>query len=182
MSFLWLGCLSFATLYLFDRLKMQGKNVPLLFALGCTGIFAGSFGCFFAGNVRFILWPWMRAILLLLAAAEGLVMLWALFFALPKGTYGGNSSATVDRGLYALCRHPGVLCFVEMHIYLWLLSGRDMMLAAAILFTACDVLHVYVQDKIYFPKTLHGYEDYKKTTPFLIPNRASIDRCIKTFK
>ncbi|MEG0755259.1 MAG: hypothetical protein RR450_02585 [Oscillospiraceae bacterium] len=48
------------------------------------------------------------------------------------------------------------------------------MLWAFLLFTAADVLYVVIQDRYIFPKTLSGYADYQKTTPFLIPTPTSL--------
>ena len=110
------------------------------------------------------------------------LLIWALFFALPfSGTYVGQQQSTVvDSGLYALCRHPGVLFFAGMYLCAWLFCGRDAMLLTAVSLTLCDVLHVFVQDRVYFPKTLTGYGDYRRRVPFLIPNAASVRRCIHT--
>jgi len=181
MSFLWLGFFSFAPLYLYDRLKLRSINRSWLFLVGCAGIFVGSAGCFFTGSVRFSLPVVLKALSGLAAAINAFLMVWALFFALPKGTYDGESSSTADTGLYALCRHPGVLFFGGMHFFLWLVSGRDMMLFSTVLFTLCNVFYVFVQDRKYFPLMLPGYEEYRERVPFLIPTVGSVSRCFKTF-
>ena len=184
MPYALLGAACFAPLYLFDRLKLsgRGRGAGFWFLLGCLGIFAASAGAFFSGELRFLL-PFpgrLLAGILTLVCAAGLS--WALFFALPfSGTYVGQQQSTVvDSGLYALCRHPGVLFFAGMYLCAWLFCGRDAMLLTAVSLTLCDVLHVFVQDRVYFPKTLTGYGDYRRRVPFLIPNAASVRRCIHT--
>ena len=180
MIFLLLGCLGFAPMYLYDRLKIRGQNRSWLFVLGCLCVFAGSAGSFFSGAARFELHAALKVLFGLLALANAVLMVWSLFFSLPKETYGGETSAIVDTGFYALCRHPGVLFFGGMHLFLWPVSGHDTMLLGALLFTLCDVLYVCVQDKKYFPLLMPGYEDYRKRVPFLVPTGGSVDRCIKT--
>jgi hypothetical protein len=43
-----------------------------------------------------------------------------------------------------------------------------------------DLLHVYVQDRFFFPKTISGYRAYQAATPFLLPTQASFRRCVAT--
>ena len=180
------GCLSFLPLYLFDRLKLRGAGrLPgLLFLLGCLGIFISTAGAYFSGSPRFILPPWLSILVGSLAIIFALMLLWALFFSLPfERTYvEGTGNAVVDTGLYALCRHPGVLFFCGLYLCVWLVSGRDTMLLCALMLTLSDILHVYVQDRIYFPKTLTGYAAYRTQVPFLIPTAASVRRCIQTLR
>ena len=180
MGFLLIGCLSYAPFYVYDRLKIRGINHLWLFAVSFASILVCSVGCFFTGPVHLELSVFWKVLAGLLAAVNALLMIRSLFFSLPKGTYDGDISNVVDTGLYALCRHPGVLFFGGMHFFLWLVSGRDMMLLCAACFTLCDVLYVYVQDRRYFPLMLPGYEEYKKRVPFLIPTGASIVRCIES--
>lgn len=186
MLYVLLGSLSFAPLYLFDRLKIvgAGKVAAPLFPLGCLGIFASTVGAFFSGQPRFAPSVGAAVVCGILAGVFFLMMLWALFFALPfSSTYvEGVKGAVVDTGLYALCRHPGVLFFGAMYLTLWPISGRDTMLLCALCLTACDVLHVWVQDRYYFSKTITGYDAYRQRVPFLIPSTASVRRCIQTLR
>ena len=85
-------------------------------------------------------------------------------------------------GVYALCRHPGVWGFFFMYLFLFLASGNELMLFATIVWTTLDVVHVWIQDVYFFSKTLVGYEDYQKTTPFLMINAKSVARCLQSFK
>ena len=181
MIFLLLGCFSYAPLYIYERLRLKGISRSWLFAAGSLSLFICSVGCFFSGTVQLELPVFWKVLSGILAAANALLMIWALFFSLPKGTYTGDAAAAVDTGLYALCRHPGVLFFGGMEIFLWPVSGRSMMLLCAVSFTLCDILYAYVQDRKYFPLILSGYGEYKKRVPFLIPTRASVVRCMKIF-
>ncbi|MGE4354291.1 MAG: isoprenylcysteine carboxylmethyltransferase family protein [Oscillospiraceae bacterium] len=186
MFFVVSGCAAFVFFYLFDFNKLY-RTMPfggVLFFLGCAVLFISSIGAFFSGGIRVLLsLPWM-IVFAVLAMLSLLMMLWALFFSLPflKTYVEGESGRVVDTGLYAVCRHPGVLFFALMYLCLWLVSGRDTMLAAAICWTMMDVLHVYVQDRWLFPKTLSGYEEYRLRVPFLIPNTASIRRGFETIR
>lgn len=104
------------------------------------------------------------------------LQLYALFGCFSdKNAYGsGKKQSVYDKGIYALCRHPGFLFFAGLYICLCL--GTELPWYVAALYTALDLLLVIAEDVLVFPKTLDGYGDYKLTTPFLIPTPKSIKR------
>ena len=54
------------------------------------------------------------------------LLIYTLFFALPfQETYVDQTAGakTYDKGMYALCRHPGVLWFTGFYCCLWLAWG-----------------------------------------------------------
>lgn len=178
-----LGCAAFLPLYAFDRNKLGGniKAAYLLFPLGMLMLAGSTAMMLFSGLPAVERPAWLSAVSYAAAAVFLAVEVYALFFALPfaQAYRKTGEKKLVDRGLYALCRHPGVLFFSAMYLFLWLGSGVRLMFWAFVLFTASDVLHVFVQDRCYFPKTLDGYCEYKKTTPFLIPTKSSFRRALK---
>lgn len=130
-------------------------------------------------------------------AAAGPRLLWlllaALFLALLVGTVfiataqGGSSGLPpagdrlplVDSGVYALCRHPGVLWLGGFYLALFLALGGAALLLAAVLFTALDALYVLWQDRCVFGRTIAGYAAYRRRTPFLLPTADSLRRCLR---
>lgn len=116
-------------------------------------------------------WRW-----LLLTGAAGFTWLMAdaLFFALPrKEAYGepGRQREAQTGGVYALCRHPGVLWFLGLYACLWPLG---LPLRAAVIYSLLNLLLAAFEDALVFPTRLEGYADYRRTTPFLIPNGRSL--------
>ena len=65
-----------------------------------------------------------------------------------------------------------------MYGFLWLFTGRMTVLWACLAWTAMDVLHVWVQDRFFFPRSIDGYREYQNATPFLIPDARSAGRCL----
>jgi len=111
------------------------------------------------------------------------LLIYSLFLELPfVKTYGKkeHSNKLVDTGTYALCRHPGVLWFGLMFLFFFLLTGAKLILLAGIIWTGLDVLHVYIQEKLFFPKMFPEYSLYMKETPMLIPTVYSIKKCLST--
>lgn len=113
------------------------------------------------------------------------LLVYTLFFALPfEATYVEESKyrEAYTEGIYALCRHPGVLWFGGVYLCagaLWeSLEGTVFAVAVVLL----NILYAAFQDVYSFPRTFSNYEEYKKTTPFLVPNRGSIRRCQETWR
>lgn len=112
------------------------------------------------------------------------VLVYTLFFALPfKETYqnGEDSeekSKVCSHGMYALCRHPGVLWFFFFYLCLSIGMESAKLLGTGMVYSFCNFLYVVFQDRYTFPKVLEGYEEYKKDVPFLIPDKKSIARAV----
>ncbi len=176
------GVAAFALFFLFDEAKRRkwchGWN--LCFAAGICLLAGATAGLLFASPS----WRpgWTGILCLACMAVCFLLLLYALFFALPfRKTYvtGENSAQVVDTGMYALCRHPGVIWFCLAYLFLYLARGTGEALAAWLVWTVADIAHVWVQDRFYFPQTLPGYDDYREKTPFLLPTPGSVRKALR---
>lgn len=110
-------------------------------------------------------------------------LLYSLFFALPfKETYTEqkNGCRVYDRGVYALCRHPGILCFFGMYLLPGIAALPEKMLFHSILFSLLNLAYAWFQDCVTFPKTFCDYADYQKKVPFLIPTGESTRTAVRT--
>lgn len=184
MIYIIIGSLAFILFLVFDinKIKYFYKPLNFCFAAGlliltiCTSNIL--FGNYEGRQVSYlwkIIWSFMAFLTLMLGFSS-------LFLFIPfKRTYTEvEQSKVITTGAYGLCRHPGVFCFILFYLFLWLASGKTMMLWAGIIWNTMNVLYVYVQDKWIFPKMLIGYEHYQATVPFLIPNKDSIKKFIDT--
>lgn len=186
MGYLVLGCIGFLFLYIFDynKVKRIHEVFNSFFIIGISIIGYASLSLFIMSTQAFSLGFWLTGTFYVLSVVSALFMFYALFGALPfKSTYViGKSNQTVDTGMYALCRHPGVWGFFFMYFFMYLARGDIMILYACILWTFMDIIHVWIQDVYFFPKTLSGYLTYQETTPFLLFNKQSLKRCMTTFR
>lgn len=185
MKFIIIGCLAFVFLYLFDfnKIILLHKFFNIFFAIGVALLVFSTLGILFGNFARFELTFILRLFFGVLSACSLFLMLYALFFALPfRKTYVDveKENPVVDTGMYALCRHPGVVCFFFFYLFLGLASGILMMIWATLVWTVMDIIHVYVQDRWLFPETLKDYEIYKGEVPFLLPNRKSLRKFATT--
>ena len=100
------------------------------------------------------------------------LLIYTLFFALPfEETYCEENKlrAAYTEGVYGLCRHPGVLWFAGAYLCMW-----------GMIFW--NYLYIIFQDLWTFPQTFFNYREYQKTTPFLMPNRDSIKKCLYSIR
>lgn len=104
-------------------------------------------------------------------------LMYCLFFALPfEETYAKQCTdhRVYDKGVYALCRHPGILCFWAMFLFFGLAALPGNFLRNGMIFSLLNLAYAWFQDCYTFPRTFCDYETYRKKVPFLIPNRDSI--------
>lgn len=183
MIYIIIGVIAFIFLYIFDINKIYKihKFLNIFFALGVLLISASTLGILFGNFEKTNTPPHLSIVFGILSASCFILMIYSLFFALPfNKTYitGENPDKVTDSGMYAVCRHPGVIWFMLFYLFLWLSSGINLMFWAFLIWTIMDIIHVMIQDKYFFPKTLKGYSEYKKTTPFLIPSFLSIKKAV----
>lgn len=123
-------------------------------------------------------------VLVTIALLWFLALVYTLFFALPfQDTYTGTDSQqkVCDTGVYALCRHPGVICFSFTYLFLSLAALPAALWISGTVFSVLNILYVVFQDAVTFKKTFPDYGEYQKKVPFLIPTKNSCFRAIRTF-
>jgi protein-S-isoprenylcysteine O-methyltransferase Ste14 len=179
---LMLGIFAFIVLTMFDYNKLKMLH-PLLNGLFAVGVGLIIIATFMILSVDLPLFTFQATPLLWVVSGLGFIeMIYALFFALPfSKTYVKTSlnSEIITTGLYGLCRHPGVWGFFIFYLFAALASGNGSLLIAAVVWTLMDILHVWIQDSLFFVKTLKGYTLYKKTTPFLFFGIKELRKLIK---
>lgn len=187
MTFIIMGFLAFVFFYIFDFNKVYHfhKYINISFGVGVVLLAVATLGLLFSASKSFAIYFPLRVLFGLLSILFLLLIPYTLFFALPfKKTYieTENKNMVVDRGMYALCRHPGVLWFSFFYFFAWLAMGKMLVMWAGIVWTIMDIIHVYVQDLWLFPKALAGYREYQRKVPFLIPNFRSLKQFMMTIK
>jgi protein-S-isoprenylcysteine O-methyltransferase Ste14 len=175
MIFISIGCLAFIFLYIFDfnKIIFVHRNINICFAVGLLLLAFSTMGILLGNFESFEVTLPFRLLFGVLSIISLLLLVYSLFFWLPfGGTYieVKKDNTVVDTGMYALCRHPGAIWVFSFYLFLWLASGKMMMLWAGIIWTVMNTILVYVEDRWIFPKILNGYDHYKTTVPFLIPS------------
>ena len=185
MYSLLLGMLGFLLFFLYDvnSFTWRSRLLHKSFALGVT-LLAAATVLDLAAALRMGAFSGLKDLILLVAGALCLAALvYCLFFALPFAeTYQDTDGppAVCDRGVYALCRHPGVLCMLGMYLFWGLGALPATMLRNGLIFSGFNTVYVCFQDRMTFPRTFPDYPDYQKNVPFLIPTGESIRAAWRT--
>lgn len=181
------GCLGFIFFILYDinNISIKTPVLKALFPLGCmcliysTLLVASSTGgVFFVPDSAKYPFGFLSLFMLFM-------LLYTLFFALPfQKTYVSTEglNRVYDQGMYALCRHPGVLWLIGFYLAYSVYLGSITMLKAGLVFGLLDVLYVWLQDRLIFPKQFSDYSVYQAGTPFLIPSIESFRRSATALK
>lgn len=179
------GIIGFLAMYLFDvnKLKWHSKVCNLFFAGGMLlvmlstlyGILQCDFSRFENGLIT------SDMILLVCLILSGLALLYTLFFALPfDSTYMQSEGIPlVNKGAYGVCRHPGFWMLILFYLFLYFFFQTKELFAGFLVYTVCNFIYVYIQDNYVFPLYIAGYDDYKKSVPFLLPTKDSIKNAFR---
>lgn len=182
-----LGTIAFGLYFLYDLNSVLWNNRVLHYSF-----FTGT--ALLCGTTILMVWRCEDTLALprvwgylfgILAIVFLILLIYTLFFALPfEKTYidANEKRLAYSEGVYALCRHPGVLWFIGFYLCLALYKSSDQLLIFGGVFSLWNILYILFQDIYTFPRTFSNYHEYKKTTPFLIPNAGSFRRCVKTLR
>lgn len=179
---MWLeiGCLAFVLMALGDcnDWKWHSRILRVLFPSGLLLLFFSTI-CLIQINIHKLLsvTGFLFTCLFLFSLS---MIIYTLFFLVPaKDAYitQEKQRPVCRKGFYSLCRHPGFWWFFLL--YLSLFGAFGIPVTAALLFSGLNLLLIIFEDCLVFPASLAGYRIYKKETPFLIPNRNSIQTFIR---
>lgn len=179
MTSLFWGIVCFVLYFLYDinSFTIQSKLLHYAFAAG-TVILAAATGADLYAAWRVGAFPGISdALFLLLSFLCFLCLIYCLFFALPfHETYSEQTTgqAVCDKGVYALCRHPGILCFFGMFLFLGIAALPTRLLLHGMVYSTLNLVYALFQDRITFPKTFYDYHMYRERVPFLFPTINSI--------
>lgn len=184
MRYIFIGIIAFIFFFLFDIYTLKNEGIKkIIFGFIGLGLFIYSTVMITVTSVKVDIPLPFRIVGLVLCLGVTFLLIYSLFLELPfVKTYTKmvHNNELVQTGTYALCRHPGVLWFGFLFLFFCSTTGAVLLLLAGIVWTSADVIYVYLQEKLLFYKIFPGYKAYVKTTPMLIPTKASVKECIST--
>lgn len=187
MLYVWIGSFCFILFALSDwnKIYLHSRLLQYSFFAGFL-LLSFATGMIVIKESNVIIFSFSTTILCsFLAMLSFILLIYSLFFALPfSATYLEHHEKTIlnDRGFYALCRHPGVLFFMAFYLFSGLAVGNWILLLAGFVFSILNVIYIWIQDRWFFPVLYQNFTRYQQNTPFLIPNRNSMHRCVKTMR
>jgi protein-S-isoprenylcysteine O-methyltransferase Ste14 len=187
MTYALLGALGFFILYWFDLAAMKKiRYLKQLIWIASGSLFVYSLVMVCLKSERIWLPRYLYYIGWVSSPIFLLLLIYSLLLEIPfKSTYAytGAGGKLVTTGTYALVRHPGVIWFTFFLLSLFFITRSKALLIALPIWVFMDVLYVVIQDKFFFVKMFGDeYKKYQMEVPMLIPNGASVRRCIKTLR
>ena len=186
MLYIVLGIIGFTVIHLFDlvSLKRVPRAKPAVWASG-SGLLIYSLVMICLTPDKLVLPVWLTWLGWGLLSISLPLLIHSLFVGLPfRKTYltTGIGDRLITTGVYALTRHPGVIWFTILMLALIPVSGSRLLLIAAPVFIALDILLVTIQDRFIFSKMFDGYVSYRRRTPMLFPNRRSLNIFLRSLR
>jgi len=175
----------FFILYDFNQISIKSRLLKTLFPLGCLCLIYSTLMIASSTGEVFLVPATAKYLFGFLSLLMLVMLVYTLFFALPfKRTYISleGMDRVYDQGMYALCRHPGVLWLTGFYLAYAAYLGSSTMLKAGIIYSLLDLLYVWLQDRLIFPKQFVNYAEYQEGTPFLIPSFESLRRSAAALK
>ncbi len=181
MIYIIFGSFSFILFFLYDYNSVTWKNpvIHRFFLMGSVILLISTISMLF--QFRESMWRGIAINPLWLVFSVGFftLLIYTLFFALPfDDTYGRqpDNRKTYTKGVYAICRHPGVLWFIGMYFSFYFLTKEPLILKISLIWSFWNILYVVFQDLWVFPRTFVDYHNYRGNTPFLIPSPSNLRR------
>lgn len=186
MEYIIIGSFSFVLFVLYDWNQISSKSTLFksFFMLGCLLlIFTTGLLWMNDGSGRFYVSPALSLLFGLLSIISGAVLVYILFFAIPfeKAYVDGSRQELVTEGVYAICRHPGVWFLFFLYLFAGIAGGRPQIILGSFVFSFFNLLYVFLQDRIFFPRIFAGYSEYKEKTSFIVPTKTGICNCFRYY-
>ena len=181
-----LGIAAFVLFFIYDVNSISLKNLFIhrLFMIGSVlVVVSGALDLFTAFKAGAFSGIW-DIVLILFGVLSAAALVYSLFFALPfENTYVNpeEKPKVYTGGVYALCRHPGLLCFFAMYAFFGVAAFPERMFEHGVVLSVLNLLYTAFQDRVTLPKSFSGYTEYQNETPFLLPTAASFKNACKTF-
>ncbi len=158
-------------IYDYNQIMNNYKFLRPLFFLGALIMVGVTLFVFINADTGFSFGYAFTIIFYALAFVSLIMLVYTLFFAIPfEDAYiKGSKQKLCTKGIYSLCRHPGVLFLSNFYLLLSLGKGSYQLIYLWILVTLCNLVYVTIQDKYTFPVLFEDYSKYKEKTPFVFP-------------
>ena len=159
-------------IYDYNQIMNNYKFIRPFFMIGVLIIVGVTLFAMTNFNRDFYVPQWASLVLYILSVLALVLLIHTLFFAIPfeEAYIKGSKQKLCTKGVYSICRHPGVLFLSSFYILMSLARGIFDLIYISFLIILCNLIYVTIQDRYTFPQLFEGYTKYKKNTPFILPN------------
>ena len=116
-------------------------------------------------NIGFLIWISLGFIILFVVIGSLPRIAFKKYGGIEKGKSHINTTMLVDKGIYAIIRHPYWLCWIMLSISLTLLSQHWIMILLALMVCPIIYFETFYLDKGLLKKFGEEYREYAKRVP-----------------
>jgi protein-S-isoprenylcysteine O-methyltransferase Ste14 len=186
MTCLVCGLASFLLISAADALRAfrpeRGATRPVSVILSCAALgFLGLALWIGAAEApRLGIHPALRIAALVASAPPLVLLILSEFVEVSFAPMDVSAPRLVESGSYALCRHPGFWWLLLFLAPAAVAAASLSLLISLPAWAAADLALVAAEDRIFFPRIFGpAYLDYRRRTPFLVPNAESMRRAAR---
>jgi protein-S-isoprenylcysteine O-methyltransferase Ste14 len=180
MTYIAIGVLGFVCFLLFDIFSMRNRVVlKYMSVLTGVGLIAYS-STRLVGLPSDLVFPsFVQGIALVHAVIFMCLLIYSVFIEVGLKTYQTYAEPSlVTDGTYSLVRHPGVIWLFLAYFFGAIYYANSYVLLTAFIWTTVNTIYIIIQERYILIHLFDGYEQYRRTTPMVIPNSTSLKRFI----
>ncbi|MGI6500003.1 MAG: hypothetical protein ACOX1S_03825 [Anaerostipes sp.] len=169
----------------YNTVKWNKKSLNALFWIGSFCVLAGTVMAAWEEIEQGILVDGESMLAVAFACVCGAMLIYTLFFAIPfSESYieGTDHRKVCKSGMYAFCRHPGVVWFFFFYLTLGRAFQGRIFLWYGVFLSLLNLGYVVFQDYYSFPIIFNDYVAYRKEVPFIIPTKRSMAQGVRTWR
>lgn len=178
MVYIAIGVLGFVSFLLFDLFSMRNivvlKYISVAFGIALIGF---STTQLITQPADMSFHPAFRFISMILSIVFVLLLIYSVFIEVGLKTYQSYAEPElVTDGTYSLVRHPGVIWLFLAYFFGAIFYANAYLLLTAFIWTFVNTVYIMIQERYILTHLFEGYEQYRRTTPMIIPNSTSLKR------
>ena len=182
MLFIVIGIFGFVSLLVFDLMSMKDK-VYLKYFFALFGLSLITYATYQLMNFQSDLFlnETLRVLGLLFSVIFLILLIYSVLIEVGSNTYSKIAQPKlVTNGTYSLVRHPGVIWLFLLYFWLAIYTQNSLILLSAFIWSFVNIIYVVIQEKLVLSKLFQDYQEYRNSTPMVIPNFMSIKKFITT--
>jgi len=175
-----IGVLGFISMVTFDLTSMK-NHVVMKYFFGLLGLVLVTYSTFkiieLGPDISVNIYT--KYLGLVLAIVFFVLLIYSVFIEVGGNTYQKIAvPQLVTTGTYSLVRHPGVIWLFLAYFFSAVFFQNSVLVLTSIIWTGVNTLYIVLQEELVLKKIFVNYEEYRRTTPMVIPNVTSFRKFI----
>jgi protein-S-isoprenylcysteine O-methyltransferase Ste14 len=167
------GVIGFALTLVYDLLQerenSRGRSVIAI--AGAIFVSIATLAIFFLTPLPVQIW-WVSVSGFIMVLLSAYMFLYSTVLEIPHADINrGNEISLIETGSYAIVRHPGFFWYFILIMSTILLYREPTVAIVAAILLLMELIVVWIEDWLLFPRFIPGYREYRQRVPMLFPFR-----------